>query len=365
MPTLFDPVQLGDLQLSNRIIMAPLTRSRAGPGDAPTALNAEYYGQRASAGMIIAEGSQPSPEGKGYCRTPGIYTPEHIAGWKLVTDAVHANGGKIVLQIMHCGRISSHVNKDEGVRTVAPSAIRAKGQIYTDVAGMVDFDEPHALETHEIAAVVDSYRVAAAAARKAGFDGVELHAASGYLPMQFLSTSSNKRTDAYGGSALNRCRFVLETLEAMADEIGAGRVGMRICPGSPLHDISDANPADTVETYSTLLQAASKLDLAYLHLIWLRDLAFDSLELCNRHYDGALILNESLDADSATRHLKKGDAEAFSFGRFYISNPDLVERFRTNAPLNDFDRSTLYTPGPRGYTDYPKMNEKPATLADA
>ena len=352
MSTLFEPTQLGALRLSNRIVMAPLTRSRAGAGDAPTALNAEYYGQRASAGMIVAEGSQPSPDGKGYCRTPGIYTPEHIAGWKLVTDAVHAKGGTIVLQIMHCGRISSHLNKDEGARTVAPSAIRARGQIYTDVAGMVDFDEPHALETHEIAAVIDSYRAAAAAARKAGFDGVELHAASGYLPMQFLSTGSNERTDTYGGSALNRCRFVLETLEAMADEIGAERIGMRICPGNPLHDISDADP---VETYSTLLQAASKLDLAYLHLIRLRDLGFDSLDLCKRYFAGSLILNESLNASTASEHLAAGDAEAFSFGRYYISNPDLVERFKTNAPLNAFDRHTLYTPGPKGYTDYPEL----------
>ncbi|WP_150292643.1 alkene reductase [Sphingobium estronivorans] len=352
-PSLFDPVQLGDLYLANRIVMAPLTRSRAGTGDAPTALNAEYYAQRASAGLIIAEGTQPSANGKGYCRTPGIYTPAQIDGWKRVTDDVHAAGGKIVLQIMHCGRISSRLNKEEGARTVAPSAIRAKGQIYTDEAGMVDFDEPHALTTGEVQDVIDEYRAAAAAAIKAGFDGVELHAASGYLPMQFLSTGSNLRTDIYGGTAENRCRFVIQTLRAMATEIGSGRVGIRICPGNPLHDIQDADPVDT---YSTLLKAASCLNLAYVHLIRLSDIGFDALALCRENFAGSLILNESLNEESASRHLAAGSAEAVSFGRFYISNPDLVARFRVGAALARFDRSTLYTPGPQGYTDYPTFN---------
>lgn len=357
MPSLFDPVQLGDIQLSNRIVMAPLTRSRAGEGDVPTPLNAQYYVQRASAGLIVAEGTQPSANGKGYCRTPGIYTPAQIDGWQRVTDAVHAGGGKIVLQIMHCGRISNRLNKEEGARTVAPSAIRAKGQIYTDVAGMVDFDEPHALTAAEVRDVVAEYRAAAAAAIQAGFDGVELHAASGYLPMQFLSTGSNQRTDLYGGSSENRCRFVMETLQAMAEEIGAGRVGMRVCPGNPLHDIQDDNPA---ETYATLLKSVSSLGLAYLHLIRLRGLDFDPLALCRDNFTGPLILNESLDAASAAQHLAAHDAEAVSFGRFYISNPDLVERFRVNAPLTPFDRKTLYTPGPEGYTDYPMLDRQPA-----
>ena len=357
MLSLFDPIVLGDLQLANRIVMAPLTRSRAGTGDAPTGLNVQYYTQRASAGLIVAEGSQPSPDGKGYCRTPGIYTEEQVAGWKLVTDAVHAAGGRIVLQIMHCGRISSHLNKDEGARTLAPSAIRARGQIYTDVAGMVDFDEPEALTTEEVRAVIDEYRAAAAAAIRAGFDGVELHAASGYLPMQFLSTGTNQRDDIYGGSAANRCRFVIEALEAMAAEIGAGRVGMRICPGNPLHDIQDDNP---VETYETLLRAASSLGLAYLHLIRLKNLSFDPLALCRQNFAGPLILNESLDAAQAQQHIDAGDAESCSFGRFYISNPDLVERFRTNAEIAPFDRHTLYTPGAGGYTDYPALVPQPA-----
>lgn len=357
MPSLFDPIALGDLQLANRIVMAPLTRSRAGPGDAPTALNAQYYAQRASAGLIVAEGSQPSPDGKGYCRTPGIYTEEQVAGWKQVTDAVHAAGGRIVLQIMHCGRISSHLNKDEGARTLAPSAIRARGQIYTDVAGMVDFDEPEALTIDEVRTVIDEYRAAAAAAIRAGFDGVELHAASGYLPMQFLSTGTNQRDDIYGGSAANRCRFVIEALEAMAAEIGVGRVGMRICPGNPLHDIQDDNP---VETYETLLRAASPLGLAYLHLIRLKTLPFDPLALCRQNFAGPSILNESLDAAQAQQHIDAGDAEACSFGRFYISNPDLVERFRAGADVAPFDRHTLYTPGAGGYTDYPALMPQPA-----
>lgn len=355
MPSLFDPIRLGEIALANRIVMAPMTRSRAGEGDVPTPLNAEYYAQRASAGLIVAEGSQPSASGKGYCRTPGIHTPAQVAGWRGVTDAVHAAGGRIVLQIMHCGRISSRLNKEPGARTVAPSAVRARGQIYTDTAGMVDFDEPEALSIDDARAVIAEYGEAAHAAREAGFDGVELHAASGYLPMQFLSTGSNRRTDIYGGSAGNRCRFAIEALQAMADAIGAGRVGLRICPGNPLHDIQDDDP---VETYATLLRAAAPLGLAYLHLIRLRGLDFDPLALCRDNFAGPLILNESLDAQSASEHLAAGEADAVSFGRFYIANPDLVDRFRTSAPLASFDRATLYTPGPQGYTDYPALERQ-------
>ena len=233
MTTLFDPVQLGAMQLHNRVVMAPMTRSRAGAGDLPTELHVEYYRQRANAGLIVTEGVQPSKNGKGYCRTPGIHTPAQVQAWRAVTEAVHAEGGKIVLQLMHCGRISSHHNKEPGAETVAPSAIKAKGQLYSDSAGMVDHDTPRALSTSEIATVIEEYRQATSNALEAGFDGVELHCTSGYLPAQFLSTGTNQRTDQYGGSTQNRIRFAIETLQAISAVAGAGRVGFRICPGNP------------------------------------------------------------------------------------------------------------------------------------
>jgi N-ethylmaleimide reductase len=347
---LFEPVQLGDILLANRVVMAPMTRSRAGPGDAPTALNVEYYRQRASAGLIISEGVQPSANGKGYCRTPGLYTEAQVAGWKAVTDAVHAEGGRIVAQLMHCGRVGSHLNKDPGAETVAPSAVRAKGQIYTDAAGMVDLDDPRALRLDEIPGVIGEYRHATECALKAGFDGVELHCTSGYLPAQFLSTGTNQRTDAYGGSVHNRVRFVLEVLEAMTAVAGSGRVGMRICPGNPFNDLHDDNPR---ETFATLLDAVSPMKLAYLHAIRSPRKDLDTFALGREHFRGALIVNDGFDRASADRVLDAGEAAAVSFGRSYIGNPDLVRRLREGLPLAGFDLATLYTPGPKGYTDYP------------
>ncbi|HLG89650.1 MAG TPA: alkene reductase [Alphaproteobacteria bacterium] len=352
MADLFDPVRLGEIGLANRIVMAPMTRSRAGAGDVPTDLAVAYYRQRAGAGMIVTEGTQPSAAGKGYCRTPGIHSEAQIAGWRRVTNAVHAEGGKIVLQLMHCGRIASKLNKDPGAPTVAPSAIRAQGQMYTDAAGMVDFDEPHALETDEIAAVIDEFRQAAVNAMAAGFDGVELHAASGYLPMQFLSTGTNKRTDGYGGPVENRIRFTVEALEAMAGAIGPGRVAIRICPGNPFNDIADADPA---ETYGALMRAIDPMGLAYLHLIYLKIPEVDSLALAEGNYKGPLVLNESLTLETGQQFVRAGRAAAISYGRFFISNPDLVRRFREGAELARFDRKTLYTPGAEGYTDYPAL----------
>lgn len=351
MATLFDPVQLGDIALANRVVMAPMTRSRAGEGDVPTQLHVDYYGQRANAGLIVTEGVQPSANGKGYCRTPGIYTAQQIAGWRAVTDAVHAQGSRIVLQLMHCGRVSNHLNKDAGSETVAPSAIRAKGQIFTE-QGMQDHDVPRALATSEIAGVIDEYRQATANALRAGFDGVELHCTSGYLPAQFLSTGTNQRDDRYGGSVENRIRFVLETLAAIAGEAGAGRVGFRICPGNPFNDLHDDNPA---ETFAALLQAATPLQLAYLHLIYVPMPRLDSLALVQQNYRGAMIINESLTFDKAQAYVGEGVAEAASFGRYYVSNPDLVQRFRAGAELAPLDRDTLYTPGAEGYTDYPTL----------
>lgn len=350
MPNLFSPVSLGRIELNNRIVMAPMTRSRAGEGDVPTDLMVEYYRQRASAGLIITEGTQPSADGKGYCRTPGIYTPEQIQGWRRVVEAVHAEGGHIVLQIMHCGRIAHSDNKDPDAETVAPSAILAKGQMYTDTAGMQDFVMPRALKTEEIPGVIEEYRQATANAFEAGFDGVELHCTSGYLPAQFLSTGTNQRTDEYGGSVENRVRFVLETLEAMNSVDGSGRVGMRICPGNPFNDLHDANPE---ETFRVLLDAVSPMNQAYLHVIRMPKGPVDNLALAKNHFKGPLIFNESFSKAEAEAAIDAGECSAVSFGRPFIGNPDLVRRLQEGAELADFDLSTTYTPGPEGYTDYP------------
>jgi N-ethylmaleimide reductase len=252
MPDLFSPVFLGELRLANRLVMAPMTRSRAGDRDAPTAHAAEYYRQRATAGLIVTEGTQPSGHGKGYCRTPGIHSAEQIVRWRAVTDAVHAHCCPIVMQLMHCGRIGTVFNKEPGAETVAPSAIKADGEIFSDSKGMVDHDTPRALDTAENPNVIGEFRDAIRNALAAGCDGVELHATSGYLPMQFLSTGTNRRTDRFGGSTTNRIRFVVETLEAMCEVAGPGRVGIRICPGNPFNDITDDDPA---ATYSALLRA--------------------------------------------------------------------------------------------------------------
>lgn len=347
---LFEPVQLGELKLANRVVMAPMTRSRAGEGDAPTALNVEYYRQRASAGLIVSEGVQPSIHGKGYCRTPGLHTDAQIAGWRAVTDAVHAEGSIMVAQIMHCGRIGSHLNKDPGAETVAPSAVRAKGKIFTDAAGMVEFDEPRALRSDEIPGVIAEYAHATKAALAAGFDGVELHCGSGYLPAQFLSSGTNLRTDAYGGSVQNRIRFVIEVLEAMIAVAGNGRVSMRICPGNPYNDLHDDDP---VETFTALLQAARPLQLAYLHVIRSPQRDIDAFAHARMHHGQPLIVNDGFDRALAESAIAAGEAAAVSFGRAYLGNPDLVRRLREDIPLAGFKSSTLYTPGPEGYTDYP------------
>lgn len=347
---LFEPLQLGELALSNRVIMAPMTRSR---GEVPTGPHVEYYRQRAGAGLIVAEGTFPSPHGQGYCRTPGIYTAAQVDGWRRVTEAVHQAGGKIVLQLMHVGRIASHHNKAPDAETVAPSALRARGKIYADNCGMVDFDMPRALQSQEIAGVVEEYRQATANAISAGFDGVELHCASGYLPMQFLSSASNLRSDGYGGSLHKRLRFVVEVLEAMVGVAGAGRVGLRICPGNPFNDMHDDDP---VVTYSALLDAVSPLQTAYLHVIRSPLAELDAFALARRHFRGPLIINDGFDDVSARSAVSHGLGEAVSFGRHFIANPDLVQRFRSKAPLAVFDKATLYTPGARGYTDYQALS---------
>jgi len=347
---LFEPLQLGDIAVANRIVMAPMTRSRAGANAVPTEVMVEYYRQRASAGLIVAEGIAPSRHGIGYCRTPGIYSAEQVDGWRRVTGAVHAAGGHIVAQLMHCGRVGSHLNKAADAETVAPSAVRAAGKIYTDAAGMQELDMPRALALEEIPGVIDEYVVATRNALAAGFDGVELHCTSGYLPMQFMATNSNLRTDAYGGFVTNRVRFVVEALEAMAGVAGGGRVGFRICPGNPFNDVLDPDPA---VTYEALLSRVTGLKLAYLHVVRSPLKHFDTFGFARGHFAGPLILNDGFDGTSAAEALAEGRGAAVSFGRHFIGNPDLVRRLREGLPLAGFDLKTLYTPGPAGYTDYP------------
>ena len=355
MPDLFSATRLGRLELRNRIVMAPMTRSRAGAQDEPTDLVVEYYRQRASAGMIVSEGIYPSADGKGYCRTPGLVTSAQAEGWRKVTRAVHEEGGTIVAQLMHCGRVAHADNKDPGAETVAPSAIAARGDMYTDTKGMQPFSSPRALRTDEIPGVIEEYRSATELAYDAGFDGVELHCTSGYLPAQFLSTGTNRRDDDYGGSVANRIRFPFEVLDAMAGVDGADRVGFRICPGNPFNDLSDDDPE---ETFTAFLRAVRSLGLAYCHVIRLHDVALDNIALARAEHGGPLVVNDSYKLPEAKEVIEKELAAAVSFARAYIGNPDLVERFRRGEKPARFDPSSMYTPGPGGYTDYPTLDQE-------
>lgn len=353
---LFAPISLGAIECANRIVMAPMTRSRASPGGLVGELHVTYYGQRAAAGLIVTEGTQPSIHGQGYCRTPGLHDAAQVDAWRAVTDRVHADGGRIVAQLMHVGRVASRLNKPMGARTVAPSALRAQVQMYTDTAGMQDCDQPAALTLAEIPEVVDEYVQAARLARRAGFDGVELHAASGYLPMQFLVPSCNLRWDAYGGEAANRARFAVEVMEAMCSAIGAERVGIRICPANPFNDVEDPEPE---ATYGALLDAIAPLGIAYLHVIRSPRRNVDAFAIARRHYTGPMIVNDGFHGDTARAAIRAGTGDAVSFARHFVGNPDLVRRLREGLPLAGFDRHTLYTPGPRGYVDYPQFGSEP------
>ncbi|MDV7212324.1 alkene reductase [Azotobacter beijerinckii] len=351
MNPLFSPVRVGRHTLSNRMVMAPMTRSRADDAGVPSALVPTYYAQRAGAGLIITEGVFPVALGKGYVRTPGIETAEQVAVWKQVSAAVHARGGRIFMQLMHCGRISHPSLLPEGALPQAPSAIKPAGQTWT-AAGLEDFVTPHALSVGEIASVIEGYRQAARRAVEAGFDGVELHAASGYLPEQFLSSGSNQRNDEYGGSVANRARFVLEVLAAMATEIGSDRVGLKISPEMNFNDIVDANPQ---ETYTCLVEQLRGLDLAYLHVA-LFGASADYHALLRPLFDGSYLIGGGLDQHSAESLLADGRADAAVFGSAFLANPDLPERFRQGAALNVPNKATFYTAGAEGYIDYPAMN---------
>jgi len=347
---LFSPAALGALQLKNRVVMAPMTRSRADTNAVPTEVMVEYYRQRAGAGLIVTEGTAPSANGLGYCRTPGIYSTEQVDAWRRVTDAVHAAGGLIAVQLMHVGRVAHPANKPAGSETVAPSAIAARGEMYTDAQGMQPFAVPRELSAEEIPAVVDEYAHATQNAFAAGFDAVELHCTSGYLPAQFLCSGTNRRSDDYGGGPPGRARFALEVLQAMAAVDGPGRVGMRICPDNPFNDVHDDDPA---ATYEYLLRAARELDLAYLHMMRHPTGRLDNIALGRRFFGDRLIANESYSFEEAQRAVRAGEVTAVSFGRAFIANPDLVARWRSDLPLAEFNPATLYTPGAEGYTTYP------------
>ncbi|MDR1887983.1 MAG: alkene reductase [Zoogloeaceae bacterium] len=350
MSQLFTPVRVGRLTLPNRLVMAPMTRSRADQDGVPGELTATYYAQRADAGLIISEGVYPSAMGKGYIRTPGIATDAQMNGWQRVTNAVHARGGRIFMQIMHCGRISHPALLPDGALPVAPSAIKPAGQAWTP-EGLQDFVTPRALNVAEIAAIIEDYRLATRRALAAGFDGVELHAASGYLPEQFLSSGSNQRQDNYGGSLENRVRFVREVLVAMAEEAGGDRVGIKISPEMGYNDITDAAPQ---ETYAHLVEQLRDLHLAYLHVA-LFGAKTDYHALLAPRFDGAYLIGGGLDQAAAETLLTENRAAAVVFGSAFLANPDLPERFRQNAPLNTPDKATFFTPGPQGYTDYPTL----------
>lgn len=350
MSKLFDPIRVGDLELPNRVIMAPLTRSRAiGGGRVPNALMAQYYVQRASAGLILSEATAVTPQGVGYADTPGIWSDEQVAGWKMVTDAVHTAGGRIFLQLWHVGRISDPVFLD-GALPVAPSAIAAQGHVSL-VRPKRAYVTPRALETAEIPGIVAAYRKGAENAKLAGFDGVEIHGANGYLLDQFLQDKTNKRTDAYGGSVENRARLLLEVTDACIEVWGASRVGMHLAPRGDAHDMGDTNPAETFGYVATEL---GKRGIAF---ICARE-ALGPNRLgpqLKKAFGGVYIANEKMTRDSAEQVIASGEADAVAFGQLFIANPDLPERLKINAPLNQPQPETFYHPGAEGYTDYPAL----------
>lgn len=353
---LFEPCRLGVLALANRIVMSPMTRDRAGPDDVPTPAMVEYYRQRATAGMIVTEGVQPSAVGKGYWRTPGIWSQAQIDGWAKVCEAVHAEGGRIVMQLMHCGRAVVPANRGYEADIVAPSALPCPDRIPGPDGVPVPPGMPRALETDEIPALVAEFAQAARNARAAGMDGVELHCASGYLINQFLDPASNIRTDHWGGDASARARFPAAVASALAEAIGADRVGIRISPGNPYNGMDASDPA---AVFAPFLQAIAPLGLAYLHLLDMRLEHFDAPGFVRQHASMPIILNNMLTAQSAQEAIASRRADAVSFGRAFIANPDLVERLRTGAPLARPDYTLLYTGEERGYTDYPALGGSP------
>lgn len=354
---LFSPLQLGPITLKNRLVMAPLTRNRAGTNGVPQQLNLEYYRQRASAGLIISEGSQISAAAVGYPATPGIHSPEQIAGWRAITDAVHQAGSRMFLQLWHCGRVSHPSLLPGGMAPAAPSAIKPAGEVMT-YEGMRPYETPHALSLEEISGVIEQYRHASRCALEAGFDGVEIHAANGYLLDQFLRDGSNQRSDAYGGDIANRARLMLEVTEAVCEVWGADRVGIRLSPLQPFNDMRDSDPE---ATFSHAVDALNRFGLAYLHVTEMGSNApgaagpaFDLRKL-RRIWRGIYIINGGYDRARGDAALAAGDADLVAFGVPFLANPDLPARFAQGAALNPADPATFYGGGAKGYTDYPSL----------
>lgn len=355
---LFDSFTIRTLQLRNRVVMAPLTRSRAVDANTPNALMAEYYAQRATAGLIVTEGTSPSPNGLGYARIPGLFNADHVAGWRRITEAVHARGGRIVVQLMHTGRVSQLVNLPAGAEVVGPTADALPGEIYTDAQGMLPHSVPRAMTADDIARAIGEYAQAARLAIEAGFDGIEVHAANGYLIEQFLNANVNTRGDDWGGSAQARNRFAIEVVRAAVAAIGAERVGLRLSPFGAFNGTGAFEGQDA--QYLALVRDLSPLGLLYLHVLDHSAMGAPAVpaeykRALRAAFDGPFILAGGFDAASAEAALRAGDADLIAFGRPILANPDLVERMRRGAALNPPDMSTFYTPGAAGYTDYPSL----------
>ncbi len=357
MSQLFSTATLGSLTLRNHLVMAPMTRNRA-PGNVPNELMAEYYAQRASAGLIITEGTSPSPNGLGYPRIPGIFSKEQIEGWKLVTSAVHAKGAKLFIQLMHGGRIGHPLNLPAGARILGPSAVAASGEIYTDAEGMKPYVIPQAMTDGDIKSTIEEYAQAARNAIQAGFDGIELHSANGYLLEQFIRPNSNQRKDHYGGAIENRARFVLEVVDAATKAIGKERVGIRLSPYGIFNDMP-LYPAMEAD-YTYLARQLNVRGLLYIHLVDPSAMGApevpDSIkETFRNEFNGKLILSGGYDVTRAESDLAEGKADLIAVGRAFLANPDLVARWKSGAVLNEADMSTFYMSGSRGYTDYPVL----------
>ncbi|GAA4982242.1 alkene reductase [Kineococcus glutinatus] len=356
---LFSPTTLGDIQLPNRVVMAPLTRLRSGAEGVPGPLVAEHYAQRASTGLIVTEGTYPSAESRGYWGQPGIVTDEQVAGWRAVADAVHARGGRLVMQVMHAGRVS-HTDITRTDRIVAPSAIAIQGQVHTPT-GKAPYPVPHALTTAEIRGVVDDFVTAARRAVDAGLDGVEVHGANGYLLHQFLAPGSNTRDDRYGGSPENRARLAVEVTTAVAEAVGAGRVGIRISPAHNIQDAFEQDPADVEDTYQALVEGLAPLGLAYLSVLH-ADPAGGLVQGLRKRFEGPLMANSGFGVvttrEDAVDLVADGVADVVAVGRALMANPDLVERWQGGHPENELVQATVYTSGAEGYTDYPFLDAR-------
>lgn len=355
---LFESYQLGPLLLRNRIVMAPMTRNRSTFDRIPTDLMRDYYGQRASAGLIISEGIIPDAPGRAYMCVPGLYNEAQVEAWRPITSAVHEKGGLIFAQLMHGGRIS-HASFLDGDVPIAPSAVAARGEVFT-AEGLLPFPEPQAMTEDQIIATVEGYGAAASNAIRAGFDGIEIHAASGYLPSQFLSTNANRRTDDWGGSIEGRARFVLAVTDRVSEAVGAERVGVRVSPGFGFNDIEELDP---VGIYSYLAEQLGSRGIAYIHVIDAGS-EFEPLDIISRAFKGTIIANRAYDKMRAVKELEGDRAQLISFGEAFVSNPDLPERLAGDLPLAIADRATFYTPGSKGYTDYPPYSVESANSSE-